>query len=489
MTNRRKLVMGLIISSLLGVFILQVYYGWRVYRQHALDLQKEVNTSLKEAVQVAKLHRIDRVNEYFKQHIRDSSLSKIELRNTEEGPRVFFVNQTNGRAMVSLVFNEQLDLNKIDSSNLAKLMEKRVLEHNKSLLKDGSIFYWTEEIGEKLKVYNDTIRIAMPYLTQQMHSQLESYGIAPDFEFVLLKDSTNTMVLPTPKYSLVSDTLSAKLPQHSKVAVALHNPHYEVLQRSGLVMLLTVLVLLLIITSFWVLIRVLAQQRKLSKLKDDFIDNVTHELLTPVTTLQLALDSLSNNGSIPQPNKYLELSKQQAQRIAEVVDHVLQISFVDEVQPGLMLESIWIEDFLTEVLAYHQITVHKPVQLIFQPTTRHEVWSDRQHLANVFHNVIGNAIKYGPACEAIVIIVIEARKHHLSIQITDNGSGIAPAEKERIFEKFHRVNTTNTHEVKGLGIGLYYTRGILRQLKGDIQLTQSSAQGSTFEITLPLTST
>ena len=481
MTYRMKLVIGLITLSLLSVFGLQTYYGWQVYQQHTLTLQKEVNLALKAAVKAANDYRIDQVNEFFRQEIRDTTKAKVEIRMAKEGPRVFFIDPSSGYPHVSLRYK-----NWVDSATAAKNMEQRVVDHNRSLLEKESIFFWTKEIGRRLKACNDSSHIAIPYLTNEMHKNLRANGIRREFSFILLTDSTKSANAPTHN-TLVSDTLSGKFDRYSRVVVAVSNPHYELLWRSGSVLLFTILVLLLIATSFMVLMHLLNQQKKLSKLKDDFIDNVSHELITPIATLKLALETLRKDASIPQPNKYLQLSEQQTQRIAEVVDHIIQTSFVDEAQPGLILENIWIEDLLAEVVAYHQITAQKPLEVIFSPTTHHQVWSDRQHLANVFHNVIGNAIKYGPAHDAMIKVMLEVRKEQLAIQISDNGSGIAASERSRIFEKFHRINTTDTHEVKGLGIGLYYARGILRQLKGDIQLIRSSVRGSTFEITLPIT--
>ncbi|HAS43825.1 MAG TPA: hypothetical protein DCS93_25310 [Microscillaceae bacterium] len=482
MTHRMKLVIGLITLSLLSVFVLQAYYGWQVYQQHTIELRKEVNTSIKSALKTAHSHRIEQVNEFFKQVIRNPKKAKVELRTTEEGPKIFFVDPKTGYNRISLRYKHRAD----SSTESVEDITQRMIDYNQSLLEKGSIFYWTEEIGKQLKERNDKSHISMPLLTREMRKQLTAHGIEREFSFLLLNDSTKSAVIPT-RNTLISDTLSAKLKNHTKIAVTIVNPHYELLRRSGSVLLFTMLVLLLIATSFVILMRLLNQQKKLSKLKDDFIDNVTHELITPIATLKLALETLRKDPSIPQPNKYLKLSEQQTQRMAEVVDHIIQTSFVDETQPGLALEDVWIEDILAEVVEYHQVTTQKPLEVIFHPITHHKAWSDRQHLANVFHNVIGNAIKYSPDHEALVKIEIEAKQNDLIILISDNGPGIAASEKERIFEKFHRVNTTDTHEVKGLGIGLYYTRGILQQLKGDIQLVRSSLRGSTFEITLPIT--
>ena len=253
----------------------------------------------------------------------------------------------------------------------------------------------------------------------------------------------------------------------------------------GLILGSTVLVLMLIVLSFVALGIILHRQKKLSALKDDFIDNVTHELLTPIATLKLALETLNRDPDFSQ-SPYLEISNQQTHRMAEVVDHILQVSFVEEGRAGLRMESVELVSLIQEVANYHRTMAQNPIALSLELPSEILVWSDHHHLNNVLHNVLGNAVKYGPEEGGEIGVNLKTEDDILLLQIWDNGRGIPAEEQEAIFDKFHRVQRGGIHDVKGLGIGLYYSRSILRQLGGDIRLAQSSAAGSCFEITLPL---
>lgn len=477
MTLRPPSVISLIAFSLLGICLLQVYFGYQVYQQHTAALERETYRALTEAVSTANKQRITRINELFARDIRNPELVKLRFNIDEGEPRIFVIEPKTGDIHLSIRFRGTTD-----STVAVRQMEEDLIDYNRAFLEEGSVMYWTDNIGERIARNADSIQISQEFLVQEIERELDTLNISSGFELLLSNDSivpSSTLLFPAAR------KVPAKIDDHTSVAIALSSPSREVLKQTGFVFLMTVMVLLLIVGSFLVLLRLIRRQKQLSRLKDDFIDNVTHELLTPITTLKLALASLHNDDSLPKPNKYLQISEQQAQRIAEVVDHVLQVSFVDGQHPGLHLEEVNLTNVLREVLEYHRTTALKPLQIKCSFGPDHLIISDQKHLQNVFHNLIGNAVKYAPDSGASLSINISEFPDQLHIAITDNGPGIPAAEREQIFEKFHRVTNHTTHEVPGLGIGLYYARGILRQLRGDIQLTKSSPAGATFTVILP----
>lgn len=478
MTLRPPSVISLIAFSLLGICLLQVYFGYQVYQQHTAALERETFRALTEAVSAANKQRVTRINELFARDIRNPELVKLRFRFDEEEPRIFVIEPKTGDIHVSIRFRGATD-----STVAVRQMEEDLIDYNRNLLEEESVMYWTDNIGERIARNADSIQISQEFLVQEIERELDTLNINSGFELLLSNDS----IVSSPDFVFAAGPrkVPAKIDDHTSVAIALSSPKREVLKRTGFVFLMTVMVLLLIVGSFLVLLRLIRRQKQLSRLKDDFIDNVTHELLTPITTLKLALASLHNDDSLPKPNKYLQISEQQAQRIAEVVDHVLQVSFVDGQHPGLYLEEVNLTNVLREVLEYHQATALKPLQIKCSFGPDHLIISDQKHLQNVFHNLIGNAVKYAPDSGASLGLKVSEVAGQLHIAITDNGPGIPAAEREQIFEKFHRVTNHTTHEVPGLGIGLYYARGILRQLRGDIQLTKSTPAGATFTVILP----
>jgi signal transduction histidine kinase len=475
MTKKTRSLRLLITTSLLGIFLLQVYFGYQVYQKHRFAIERELIAALEEAISNANAQRVSQINELFAQDLRDPELVKLEVRVEEEKPKVFVIDPQTGDIHVSVYFQELLD-----STTAVQQMEEQIIKRNRTFLEEGSIMYWTDVLGQRLIDYNDSIQISRASLREEVGKELDTLGIRSDFHLVLEHDSL--AAIPDTSAFFQNQQLPALVDGHNLASVQLKRPGGEVLRRAGLVLLLTLTILLLMAAGVWLLFQMTQREARLSKLKDDFIDNVTHELLTPIATLKLALASLQDDDKLSQPNKYLDMSQQQAQRIADVVDHVLQVSFLDEERAGIRLEKVSPKSALLDVIKYYENSPNTTIQVMTGPEILIE--TDAHHLQNVFHNLIGNAIKYGPE-KPRLDIQIQELPSTVKIAFTDNGPGIPAEEQKSIFEKFHRISEGDTHNVKGLGIGLYYARGILRQLGGDLVLSRSDASGSTFTVTLP----
>lgn len=480
MTLRPPSVVSLITCSLLGIFLLQVYFGFQVYQKHTTALEREAHRALTEAILTADEDRVTRINELFAQDIRNPELVQLKFDLAEEVPRIFVLEPKTGDIHLSIQLGDLAD-----SILAVAQMEEEIIRRNRIFLEEATVMYWTDNVGERLGQYLDSIQISKDYLQREIALELDTLNISSDFELLLSNDDDALASAATSTSMISPRKVAAKFDGYTSAAIVLTDLTGEVLKRTGFVFLMMLIVLLLIAGSFLVLLRLIRRQKKLAQLKDDFIDNVTHELLTPITTLKLALESLRNNDSTSKSSKYLKMSEQQTQRIAEVVDHILQVSFVDEQHPGLQMEEVNLNNLLQEVLEYHQTTVSKPLNTTVSLGEDRIITSDEKHLQNVFHNLIGNAIKYAPESGVSLNINISETSNQLQVAITDNGPGIPDAEKEQIFDKFHRVTNQATHEVRGLGIGLYYARGVLRQLGGDLQLTESTSKGSTFTVIFP----
>ncbi len=471
-------VISLIIGSLLGMIGLQAYYGWQVYQQQSLALGAEVDAAIKAAVEKAHEHRVDRIHALFERDLQNPDLVTVELRMTEEGPKIVTLDPQTGTVYMKLTYPKEKSL---DSS--PEELKSYLVERNRVFVDEGTFMYWNPELGERFESYVDTIFFSKSYVAKQLERELIWRDIRGEFGLIYGKENSWNQL--SSKQRMYSRPVDVHMEEEDQVVAILYHPVLEIMKRMGLILGLTGLVLLLILLSFSALWYIIHRQKKLAALKDDFIDNVTHELLTPVATLKLALESLGKDPKV-QGSSYLDISTQQTQRIAEVIDHVLQVSFIEEEKAGLKLEAVDLIELIQEVASYHQTTSPKPLNLSLELPFEVEVWSDRHHLSNVLHNVLGNAVKYGPEAGVDLLIGHELVGKAVVLQIWDNGMGIPLNEQERIFEKFHRVPTGDTHEAKGLGIGLYYVRSILGQMGGEISLAQSSPEGSCFEIVLPL---
>jgi len=266
--------------------------------------------------------------------------------------------------------------------------------------------------------------------------------------------------------------------------VSVKNWEQIILGRMTLTLILSLLSMLVLITLFVIAIKALIQQKKVSDVKTDFINNITHELKTPLTTLSvtskmLARDEIKENE--PVFNELLDTLNRQNIRLQNIVDQVLNntIGFEEialrkeKIKANPLLETI-ISDFN---LAYPNVNIQHQFQ-----TTDTSISLDKFHLTTAINNVLENAVKYG--CQNIrLITALENNQFHISIE--DDGIGIAKTKQPLLFEKFYRVEQGNIHNTKGLGLGLYYVDQIIKAHQGSIKVVSELGKGSAFTISLP----
>ena len=251
----------------------------------------------------------------------------------------------------------------------------------------------------------------------------------------------------------------------------------------------SVLLTLVIVLAFTLTIFIIFRQKKLSEIKNDFINNMTHELKTPISTISLASQMLGDS-SIPETSKNIRhisgVISQESKRLGYQVEKVLQMAIFDKGKINLKLKKIDIHELIEGVINNFSIPVKAKNGLII-PSLHAEntmVEVDVVHFTNVLSNLIDNAIKY---CASIPEIYIETQDdgNNLCIAVKDNGIGISKEDQKRIFEKFYRVSTGNLHNVKGFGLGLSYVKMIVEDHKGYIKLDSELNHGTTFRIYLP----
>ncbi|WP_035567113.1 sensor histidine kinase [Hymenobacter sp. IS2118] len=271
------------------------------------------------------------------------------------------------------------------------------------------------------------------------------------------------------------------------VRAAFQPPTFYILRQMGGLLAGSVLLLALTTGCFWLMLSTILKQKKLSDVKNDFINNMTHELKTPLATVSAAVEALQNFGALNDPAKtqaYLSISRTELQRLSDLVEKVLNIA-IDERQPlELAPELVRPADLVAELVARHQLQAAKPVKFDVEVAPTASVLFDPLHMGNVINNLIDNAIKYS---REVVTITIRGRQEatgwHLSV--ADNGPGIEPGYQEAIFDQFFRVPTGNLHNVKGFGLGLYYVRQVVERHGGHIVVHSDRGRGSEFSLWIP----
>lgn len=249
-------------------------------------------------------------------------------------------------------------------------------------------------------------------------------------------------------------------------------------------------ILLFILTFFGFTTAIILRQKKLSEIKNDFINNMTHELKTPISTIRLSSESLlySSDNSADKVEKYASIIYKENKRLEQQVERVLSIAKLDKGEIKLTYSTFDIHEIIEEAkenFEFNQLENGSGSISIKLNAENSIINSDMVHLTNVIYNLLDNAVKY---CDKVPEIVIETRniKNKVSIAIKDNGKGIARENLKLIFDKFYRVPTGNVHDVKGFGLGLFYVQSIVTKLKGEITAKSQLGEGSEFVITLPI---
>ena len=225
-------------------------------------------------------------------------------------------------------------------------------------------------------------------------------------------------------------------------------------------------------------------------MKNDFVNNMTHELKTPISTISLASQML-NDKSIPDEQKNMaqisRIIQTESKQLGFQVERVLQMAIFDHGQLKLKLEEIDLHDVIETVAQNFLLQIDKRAgKLEFTPEAEETVVrGDVMHLTNVISNLIENAMKYTRQTPRIGIATRNERGT-IVISVSDNGIGISKEDQKRIFDKFYRVPTGNVHNVKGFGLGLSYVKLIVEKHRGTIQIKSEPDKGSRFDINLPL---
>lgn len=248
--------------------------------------------------------------------------------------------------------------------------------------------------------------------------------------------------------------------------------------------------ILIIVASFGGAIYIIFRQKKLDELKTDFINNMTHEFKTPVSTISLASQMLQNEKVQENKNKitnYAHIIEEENKRLSGHIENVLQMAKLDRGDYKLKRENIVLHDLLEGITGSLSLRLQNENGVL---TTNFgakncEIMADRFHLTNAIFNLLDNAIKYRREEELKINVSTRCSKHGIFITIKDNGIGMSKEDATRIFEKFYRVSTGNVHNVKGFGLGLSYVKIIVAAHGGDISVDSELGKGSTFEIYLP----
>ena len=248
-------------------------------------------------------------------------------------------------------------------------------------------------------------------------------------------------------------------------------------------------IILLVLVFFAYSLAVIFRQKKLSEIKNDFINNMTHELKTPISTISLSSEMLmriKKTDDFDKIKRYAGIIFDENKRLESQVERVLNVAKLDKDKLVLNKEKVNIQEILVQ-LSENFALIEKQEGATIQLEIgegSHEITADPVHITNVIHNLTDNALKYSKKNPSILIST-SVNKEGIVIQFKDEGIGIKKEHLKSIFDKFYRVPTGNIHDVKGFGLGLYYVKLIVESHNGSIGVNSQYGKGSTFTIRLP----
>ena len=332
-----------------------------------------------------------------------------------------------------------------------------------------------------------------------LEDELGCFKAQKDYVFAIIDTSSNKIIFGNSKpehYQAICDSkhrvnLSSIYRANYYLTVYFPNEKQLIIRRMFLwLLVLSGCFLFIVITSFLYIIFTVIRQRKISEMKNDFINNMTHEFKTPISTISVASEMLMNRGVLEHPDKirkYANIIYDENLRLRNQVEQVLQITLLDRRELVINPVPVEVHKVIENSVDIFNLIIKEKHGVI---TTELEadqslVNIDELHFINVITNLLDNAIKYSQNDAQIKVSTVN-KLEGLAILIEDNGRGIDLSDHKNIFKKFFRVHTGDVHDVKGFGLGLYYVKSVMDAHNGTITLLRSElTKGSVFELYFP----
>jgi len=385
------------------------------------------------------------------------------------------------------------DISKKITSGLSFRLPKRGL----SLSEDYHLHRFDESIVADIYSFND--------LQSKINSALGKNGLGNlEFEFAVAdkkgkiemlsrnfekaySDDINTLQT---RVSIIPQDIIEPVGPFETIIIIVPNVRFYLLQTLRWVIVGAVLFILIVFTAFFITLRSLLVQRKLNEIKRDFINNMTHELKTPLATISLAVDALKTNKVQGDPGAvsyFSNIIKEENMRMNKHVEVILQAAHLEKKEYDLNLQPVDVHDLIFGVLDSFKLQLEaKPASvdtvLEADPSV---IQADEEYLLHVFSNLIDNAIKYS---KDTIDITIKTSVIGNKLQITfqDKGIGMDATTSKHIFEKFYRAHSGNIHNVKGFGLGMSYVKWVMDIHKGSIKVDSVIDKGTTITLLLPI---
>ena len=510
-TKKYRWIFYFITATIITTIAVQFYWNYKNYEKNKQQVGYEIQLSLDNAIEeyyaelakddfttiinisdlkndstVIKSVKFDTIVKFSQGFQKFKSI----IKNDKAKPKVEFTS-------ISITSDDVLDKNKTDSI-LSDF--KKGIKINTQRRKNNPVqikYFKGDKTSDSLQFIENlrpiffsiaTSFIEYDELDSLINRQLTKKKLFIDYTFNHIKEDTlfysSKKVLNSMNNRKIVESKSTYLKSNEKIQLEYTNPNLEALKRSSIGISLSLLLSILIISCLFYLLKIINQQKELATIKNDLISNITHEFKTPIATVSTAIEAIENFNVLEdkeKTKKYLSMSSIQLKKLNQMVEKLLETATLDSEQLILKKETIDVVETIEKLVTKHQF-LHSKKEINFSSNLKPIYLNiDDFHFENAVSNLIDNAVKYGGNN---IEITINAILNTTEISIADNGNGIEKNQQEKIFDKFYRVPKGNTHNVKGFGIGLYYSKKIIEKHKGTISLFSNKKQ-TIFKITIP----
>ncbi len=468
--NKNLITLIIVVVSfvLLSLTTVQLYWVRNAIRIERTNFENKVNDAVNNVIyRLEKLETYDNLDQTVKSHSRVQHF----LKSMDSINKVLYGDMQSIR--------RPEDVEKLIRKTL---MAREVLEE---MIRGDKPFDIEKTLNRQL-------------LDSLLHEELQRNGIHTTFEYGVYSLGKEKMLFErTGQYQAELQKTDFIFPLYpneftGKPSYLMIYFPYEIrylLKQMASIIFISLILIVIILMLFIYVIKVIVWQKRLSEMKNDFINNMTHEIKTPISTISLACEALGDEAVSRNEvlsSTYLKVINDENDRLGGIAEKILQAATIEKEDFRFKRERVNIHKLIEQVIANIGIQIEvKDGQIIKDfKANRPLVSADKMHLSNVISNLLDNANKYTPK-KPVITIRTENYSEGVKITIADNGIGISKENQKKIFDKLYRVPTGNIHDVKGFGLGLSYVKTIVERHGGRVEVDSEPKKGSKFMIFLP----
>lgn len=524
--NKLQLSRLLMLGSIALIAAFQCYWLNKVYREEYGNLQRRADVLLKETVQQVREERM--LNLPASLNPRD--IEKVEVFKGNSVPEI-----SSGKKIKTITIrSQQTDTTTAGRITILDGGSNEGLNNNhatiKVVMKPGTTLKDTSVVHRFFKITADSASLpALPeVVSHSIKDSLKNKDSEAARTFVIELNKLNDTIPLSVLYSRYDKLLKKEeislnyelqkvpfkrgavradsLPATENRKMATHfafsgvndltgyyalfeSPFAYITRRMVMPVCFSLVLIVLTVVSFVFIYRNMLAQRRLADMKNEFISNITHELKTPVATVNVAIEALRNFNALQDTVKtkeYLEIGAIELQRLSLLIDKVLRFGMFESHKVALQTEQVDLVRLTREIINSIRLQTEKAGAKVYLQAEDDSllVQADKLHMASVVYNLLDNAVKYSPV-NPVINIHLCRQNMMLVLTVSDNGIGIPAAFTGKVFDKFFRVPSNDRHNIRGYGLGLSYVAHIVRLHKGSIEVSSEEGCGSAFIIKLP----